>query len=148
MHCLLQARAAGEQLSLAAQLMLYRVWELFPISLSAPWKLTHLCHLGLQVDCEELVKQLELSTGGTSPLLLLLGTPCTGSGGAVFDGRKYNGKTILIHNQDLGEGLIHPQSFVSMTFFWAGSLCPKKQASKHFPLDYLVLSWGFLAFGL
>lgn len=86
------------------------------------------------------MKQLELSTGGTSPLLLLLGTPCTGSGTAIFDGRKYDGKTVLIHNQDLGEGLIHPQSLVSMTFFQAGSLCPEKQASKHFPLDYLVIS--------
>lgn len=104
-----------------------------------PWKLTHLCHLGLQVHCEELVK-LELSAGGTSPLLLLHGTPCTRPGGAKFDGRKYNGKPILIHNQDLGEGLIYPQSLVSMTFFQAGSLCPKKQASKHFPLDYLVIS--------
>lgn len=54
---------------LPPRLMLYRAPELFPISLRLPWKLTHLCHLGLQVGCGELEEQQELSTGGISPPL-------------------------------------------------------------------------------
>lgn len=89
---------------LQSSLMLYRAQELFPISLSIPWKLTHLCHLALQVGCEELVKQLELSTGGTSPLLLLLGTPSLHPEGLYFMEENMDGKTSLIRNQDLREG--------------------------------------------
>lgn len=80
---------------LQSNLILYRALELFSISFSIPLKLTHLCHLALQVGCKELMKQLELSSGGTSPLLLLLGAPCTGCRGVMFHGRKHRWKKLV-----------------------------------------------------
>lgn len=80
---------------LQSNLILYRALELFSISFSILLKLTHLCHLALQVGCKKLMKQQELSTGGTSPLLLLLGAPCTGSRGVIVHGRRHRWKKLV-----------------------------------------------------